>query len=227
MNKLNSDNDVNDIIDITTSPELENLRSQILDIERKLSELGMNPRRGLESYSINELKKIFRNIKDKEKLKKLLLELIELQERLYHTLYTLAGLKELNVDTDIPERKLLLIKKWVLTGESSERLRLTSESKQLVAIKGLADLLASVEDDEECLRRVESLLRNVYKRDYDRYRVLKLVIDACIKHGHLSREKIEEAGNSLRKLILLLLECRKVIGAYRLSEFIKSIGEKL
>lgn len=208
------------------SPELDELRSCIYELERGLARFGLDPRRGIESYSVAELKSIVEGARDREELRSLLLAIVGLQERLYQTLYGLAGLREVNVDTDMPEKRLATIRRLLLSGNAGNASQRGGGSKMWGAITEIAERVARIEDDETCAREVVSVLKRVYKRDYDRCRVLRLILNMCVKYGALDAKAVDEVRTSLRGSLSLLMKCRKTLGNVRLGALIKLLGRK-
>lgn len=224
MNSQGPEIDV-DAWSVITSQEIEALRDLVYSIERELAEMGKDSKRGVESYSLSELKSLLNKSLNKEQFRKLLLKLVELQESLYRTLYSVAGMKEINIDTDMPEKRLLNIKEWLLFGNTRRGLSPSTKSKQSMVIRRLASLLASVDGEENCSKEIKSLLESSYKRSYDKYRVLRIALSACVLEGVITWENVERAGGMLDDMISLLLACRKVLGGKRLSELIARQGE--
>jgi len=208
----------------SASPELEELRAQILRIERELARHGFDPRRGIESYKVGELRSLLRGARNREEVRGLLLALIELQEKLYRELYRAANLKEMRVDTETPEKNLVKIKRWLLEGRADGEPRRGDEGRSLVVLRRILEKVADLEDDEECAREIESLLRRAYKRDYDRCRIVKAALDACVMAGALERSEVEKVETSLRGALALLLKCRKTLKKDKISELIASGG---
>lgn len=205
---------------IIMSRELETLRDIIYDIERELAKAGMDLRRGIESYSLSELKSLLSQSPDREQIRELLLKLLELQENLYRELYGIAGIKEMNIDTDMPEKRVTSIKGWLLSGSARSGSKFPAGGKQSTVMRRLADLLASIDSEDECSKEIVSLLENSYKRSYDRFRVLRIALKACVHEGVIAWESVEKAGGSIHELVSLLLACRKSLGGKRLSALI-------
>lgn len=207
--------------DEIVTERLEPLREEIYRLERELAELGFDIKRGVESYKVSELKRLLAKTKDREKAKALLLELVKLHERLYLELYNLAGLKRLNVDTDTPEKRLMVIKEWLLTGKvNSTGLQ---ENKFKVALKDIAEVLERCQDD--CVSKVHNVLLTTYKRDYDRYRVVRWILSLCMSHGGAPADilnGLESAPISL--LAEKIVECAHTLGMEKLSKLIKIKG---
>lgn len=212
---------------VITSQELEALRNLIYDIERELAKLGMDFRRGIESYGLSELKSLLTKSPNREQVRELLLKLLELQENLYRELYGIAGLKEMSTDTDMPEKRVSNIREWLLSGSTRSSPKFPAESKQSTVMRRLADLLAGVDSEDECSKEVVSLLESSYKRNYDRLRVLRIVLKACVHEGVVTWESVEKAENSLYELVSILLACRKSLGRERLSALIAGRGKSL
>jgi hypothetical protein len=155
---------------------LEALREEIWLLERELGKFGFDSRRGIESYDIAELREVLGRSGNESRARELLLKLIELQERLYKALYELSSSKELNVDTESPEKRLLLIKSWLKGDGATARGR--TRSKFAEALRSTIRVLEECEDD--CVDKVLATLRTAYKRDYDRHRVVDRMLEMCI-----------------------------------------------
>jgi hypothetical protein len=155
---------------------LEALREEIWLLEIELGKFGFDPRRGIESYDIAELREVLSRSGNESRARELLLKLIELQERLYKALYELSGSKELNVDTKSPEKRLLLIKSWLRGDGANISWRVGSKFAE--ALRSIIRALEKCEGD--CVDRVLAILRTVYKRDYDRHRVVDRMLKMCV-----------------------------------------------
>jgi len=205
------------ILDLDKASEtLENLRAQIRAVEKELSKYGFDVRRGIESYRINEIKGIMNNAKNPDDVRKLLAELIELQERLYKSLYELSGLKELSIDTDTPEGKMLTIKEWLMSGSVKNRGNAATSSKFFKAVVEVLEILeerGDVNVDEPlCRGKIVSVLNKAYKRDYDRHRVLKYLLSVCGELRALDKTQLERVDSMpVNVLVDLLLSCIKYL----------------
>jgi len=194
---------------------LEELRERLLALERELAKYGFDPRRGLESYSVGELREILARSDRGGEAKKLLLEVVKLQKELYRRLYEQAGLKELRVDTDTPEKRLLAIEAWLVQGKANSESN-ARESKFVQALRSVATVLATCKDD--CRDRLVSVLANVYKRDYDRYRVLREVLSICVDLGGLRSEDVSDIEKkAVTDLVGLVMICAESVGRARLA----------
>ena len=198
--------------------ELEPLRLKIYELERRLSKYGLDPRRGIESYKISEIRELLARQRYNREFQELLLELIETQEALYRKLYEIAGLRELNVDTDSPEKHLFSIKERV-TGKSP--ISNTHVSKFEVALRRVLEVLekSGVELSKEDVLRA---LREVYKRDYDRHRVLVYILKRCrnlIPEREVDFRDLE--SKPLSQLADLLVLCVSLLGKERVVKVIK------
>lgn len=196
---------------------LGKLRDEIYALEKELAQFGFDIRRGVESYKVSELKRFLAKSKNKRRVKSLLLKLIELHELLYLELYNLAGLKRMNVDTDTPEKRLMMLKEWLITGKTTS---LTPrETKFKSALRSVAEVLEQCRDD--CEVKIYEVLVRVYKRDYDRYRVAKWVLDLCTS---FDGTHVDEPGNlesiPVRDLSKKIAECAQTIGKEKLARLI-------
>jgi hypothetical protein len=151
---------------------VDELREKIRRLERVLAGYGFNDRRGIETWKISEIKNVLRKTRSPEKVKETLKELVETQEILYRELYRIAGAKEIVVDTDTPEKRLKEIKEWL------EGRRKKNGKTEGLFEKAVHKVLKSIEEDMNPSSAVEALNR-LYKRDYDRFRVLEFVLSLC------------------------------------------------
>jgi len=201
---------------------LEELRKQIYEVEKSLSKYGFDPRRGIESYKVSELRELTSRSQNADEVKRLLLKLIELQELLYLELYRMAGLKRMNVDTDTPEKRLMTIKEWLIAGRANSIIRV-AKSKFKEALSMVANVLETCNDN--CKEEIKNVLQRVYKRDYDRYRVVRQVLELCTSYGNVGKEILEGIeSESLDNLADKLVECAKKIGKEKLARIIKVRG---
>jgi hypothetical protein len=210
--------------EIGVSEVLDKLREEILRLERELGRFGYDPRRGIESYSISELKDLIeRSGPGRSRVRELLVKIVTAQEELYRELYRLASLKELNVDTETPEKDILRLKKWLLTGEAptspSNAVRPRTKFEQ--AVEAVVGILRACQ--ENCEDRVLDALKGIYKRDYDRYRVMKRVLEVCAEMGYAADLSKLEPG-SLRNVARLLSECSRSVGVSKLVVYLKAVG---
>jgi len=203
--------------------KLEKLREEILSIEKKLAEYGFEPRRGIESYKISELRDLIaRAGSSKNEVKKLIVKLVELQEKLYRELYQSAGLKELKIDTDTPEKRLLIIKEWLLTGKVNTTT--PSQTRFKVALRKIIEILK--ECDSDCKEKILDALKTTYKRDYDRYRVLKFLLEICRDCGGIDKSQIIGIeSKSIKEMLDLFYECVLSVGKNKLLAHIRFRGD--
>lgn len=206
----------------TITERLEELRKQIYEVEKSLSKYGFDPRRGIESYKVSELRELTSRSQNADEVKRLLLKLIELQELLYLELYRMAGLKRMNVDTDTPEKRLMTIKEWLIAGRANSITRV-AKSKFKEALSMVANVLETCNDN--CKEEIKNVLQRVYKRDYDRYRVVRRVLELCTSHGNVGKEILEGIeSESLDDLVDRLVECARKMGKEKLARIIKVRG---
>jgi len=208
---------VNPYEDKEISEKLDKLREEVLKLERELGKYGYDPRRGIESYSISELKDMIKKAgSEHAKVRDLLAKLVETQKKLYRELYNAAGLRELNVDTETPEKNLLKIEEWLLM--SRENLVNHDITKFEKILGEIAKILGNCQ--ENCETEILGVLRKVYKRDYDRYRVIKYVIETCGRLGIYEEKEIETL--SLKDAVNLIVRCAKKVGPTKLAIYIIS-----
>jgi hypothetical protein len=207
--------------DELVTEKLEPLRERIYKLERELAELGFDIKRGVESYKVSELKRLLAKTRDKEKAKALLLELVNLHEQLYLELYNLAGLKRLNVDTDTPEKRLMIIKEWLLTGKVNSAG--AQKNKFKGALKNIAEALERCQDD--CVSRIQDVLLTAYKRDYDRYRVARWILSICVSYGGAPADVLNGLESApVGSLAKKIAECAHTLDKEKLSKLIKIKG---
>ncbi|MEM1829887.1 MAG: hypothetical protein QXV79_04540, partial [Thermofilaceae archaeon] len=172
------------------------LRRRIRELEKALSAYGFDCRRGIETYKVSEIKRILREAGPREgEARVILRELVEAQLALYRELYSAAGAREIVVDSDTPERRVKEIKEW-LEGRGVKR----GERVNLFA-KTVYEVLNAVERNENVDSIVELLARS-YKRDYDRFRVLRFLAELC---GGFNAEA--ERYENLRELVKVTVDC--------------------
>ena len=196
---------------IETTERLEGLRLRIRELEERLASFGFDPRRGIESYGVGELKRLVARSPRPEEAKNLLMELIEAQEQLYKELYEAGGMKEMDVDTDTPEKRLLLIKKWLL-GEEEERV--VRPPRFCFVVKKVLD-----EAEKGSIEGVLDALKGGYKRDYDRHRVLRFLLDCCRELG--IKFELPEGPPRLRPSAELLVVCMRMAEADRVRAVVR------
>lgn len=202
--------------------ELEDLRLAILKAQQGLVNYGFDPRRGVETYSLSDLRNMLMHAP--AEVRASLLVLIETQEKLYLELYGIAGLKKLSVDTDTPEKRLATVKNWLLGGEKNNPEK-KNVSKFRETVKGLASILARY-DDAECEKEITSLLDAMYKREYDKVRVIRWVLDRCVGTGMAGDPVAEASSPSLHELLRSLLECREKMGKQWIAALLARSGRR-
>jgi hypothetical protein len=193
----------------------ERLRRKVWRLERKLTLYGFDKRRGIETYKISEIEKVLKALsqKDAKNAKKLLKALVKVQQTLYDELYKIAGATELSVDTHMPESKLKEIKAWLeglKKGRKVDKRFAEAVREVLKTIKhgGDAEALASV------------LLR-LYKRDYDRFRVLDFLASACEEIGAKIRKPLPESLQDASEALLAS------ISVLNLDDIVKIVERRL
>jgi hypothetical protein len=208
------------------SEKLDRLREEILKLEMELSKYGFDPRRGIESYSMSEIKQLLKRAgSNYVRVKELLYELACAQEKLYRELYSLAGLRELNVDTETPEKNLMRLKRWLLAGRDVEAPPANNVTKFDRALGEIAGILRRCQDN--CVGEILNALKSMYKRDYDRYRVVKHIAENCATLGGLEAAIVEEIETlPLERAVEVIVECSKKVGCVRLAACLEARGEK-
>jgi hypothetical protein len=208
------------------SEKLDRLREEILKLERELSKYGFDPRRGIESYSISEMEKLLKRAgPNYVRIKELLYELVCAQEKLYRELYSSAGLRELNVDTETPEKNLIRLKRWLLAGKDVEALPASNVTKFDQVLGRIARILRRCQDN--CVGEILTALKSMYKRDYDRYRVVKRIAENCAALGGLEAAIVEKIETlPLERAVEVIVECSKKVGCVRLATYLEARGEK-
>jgi len=205
------------------SERLDELREEILKLERELNKFGYDPRIGIESRKVSELKELIERAgSEREKVKEMLAKLVETQEKLYKELYRSAGLKELNVDTETPEKNLVKIKKWLLGEGESPMPSGVTKFKQ--ALEEIARALQTCRESRE--GEILSTLRRIYKRDYDRYRMVRYVLETCAELGGLDGEVGDLTAHSLESAVRLLNECADKVGVPQLVTRLRAVGAR-
>ena len=182
---------------LTVSEPLEKLREQIYEMEKELSIYGYDPHRGIESYSIAEIKKLISKSPNPLAFKESLKKLIEMQETLYRELYKLSGAEEISVDTDTPERRLRHIKSW-LEGRNTIG---QQPSKRIQFFTTLAEIVERCTTRKVCKEEILQALNKTYKRDYDRYRILVKLLSILDPNS-----TVNDLGTSIDKLVEKLLD---------------------
>ena len=209
--------------EVLVTERLEELREQIYLVEKSLSKYGFDPRRGIESYKVSELKALISRSGNGEEVRKLLMKLVELKERLYLELYRQAGLKQINVDTDTPEKRLMAIKVWLATGKTDSERSTRSEPRDV--LRGVADALERCGSSNDCKEKIMDLLRASYKRDYDRHRVVKRALELCASYGDAGDHVLENVdATPVDELVDRLVSCAERVGRNKLARLMKVRG---
>jgi hypothetical protein len=214
------DNENGGVIASLASERLDKLREEIYRLERELAGFGYDPRRGIESYSVSELRELIERAGPKRPfLEESLIRLIDAQTELYKELYRLAGFKELDVDTEIPEKNLMRLKEWISTGGAAPGFGAPTKFEQ--ALKEIAEVLRSRQEGygDGALR----VLRRVYKRDYDRYRAMKRILGICAELGCYDKRMDDLEMLPLGIAAKLLDDCVRKVGPLRLAERLESM----
>ncbi|RLI82952.1 hypothetical protein DRP04_02705 [Archaeoglobales archaeon] len=218
MKRIITENTLNQM-----SEALEDIRLQIHAIERELSKYGFDLRRGIESYKVSEIKKIINNSKNPHEVKKILLKLVGVQEKLYEELYKFAGLKDLDVDTDTPEGRLLTIKEWLTSGKTTNHTNTPATSKFSEAILKILEIIERYEDSNICADKIVLSLNEIYKRDYDRHRVLKYLLSVCRELRAIEETQLKRAESMpVSSLVETLLSCVRSIDKHRFKSTVRS-----
>jgi hypothetical protein len=210
---------------LALSEKLDTIRKEILNLEIELSKYGFDPRRGIESYSISEIKSLLQRSGSKcTRVRELLTKLVETQERLYRELYNLAGLRDLNIDTETPEKNTARIKKWLLTEELPTPAH-GGSTKFRYAIDEIVRILRECET--ECGDRILEVLMRVYKRDYDRYRVIRYLLEVCVDLGGLKSVPPALETLPIESVRTLINGCIEKTGRFRLISSLKRRREQI
>lgn len=172
---------------------MDDLRRKVRELEKTLSSYGFDERRGIETYKVSEVKKVLQRAGTREdEARRILKELIEVQLTLYRELYRVAGIRDIVVDTDMPEKKVKEIGDWLEGGRKENR----GGNAGLFA-RTVNDVLNMIKESKDASSVME-LLTASYKRDYDRFRVLEFLAELCEELGvKVKRPKnLDELANT-------------------------------
>jgi len=186
--------------DFARDETIENLRLKIFELEKELSKFGFDKRRGIESYKISELKKLIKDSTSTSEVLGILKQIVAIQEELYERLYALTGAEFKEIDTDTPEHRILKIKEMFENRVRKTEPRTETETKLNSLVKSIITIMEEF-PEEECVNRVISILKSLYKRDYDRYRIIVHVLK-------MSGTKVDESlfTKSLREIATFLVK---------------------
>jgi hypothetical protein len=118
----------------------------------------------------------------------------------------------LEVDTDTPERKILMLKECLVGTLNKPRQR-PIRTKFAEGVNKIIDIIKSCENLEECVEKVIVSLEKTYKREYDKYRV----IEYLWKVANMGK-KLEFKEGSLKNNIRLLIVHIKDKGMPKLQQ---------
>jgi hypothetical protein len=194
----------------------EQLRREVWRLERELTLYGFDNKRGIETYNISEIKKVLKALsqKDAKDAKKLLRDLVRVQRTLYDELYKMAGATEMSVDTHMPESKLREIEAWL---EGPQKGRHKVEMRFAEAVMEVLKTIKRGRDAEA----LTGILLRLYKRNYDRFRVLDFLASACEEMGAKIKRPLPE---SLRDASEALLASTS---ALNLDDIVKTVERRL
>jgi hypothetical protein len=156
---------------IERSEHLDPLRARLRSEEQMLAKFGFDPSRGIETYSPTEAKAIIASCHDPKSALRTLRRVIRLQETLYRRLIGPSP-GGIDIDTDRPETTLERLKASILGNRASA----SSCSSRADRQTAIARALSAEGDPSDVARRVLGLARRLYKRDYDRTRVVEALL---------------------------------------------------
>lgn len=192
--------------------ELDSLRERIRSFEVELVGFGFEANRGIETYSIGELQRLINRSRDPTRVRGSIERIVELQEELYRQLYAASGMKRMDVDTDTPERSLLLVRRVLEPRTKPPPAPRAKLEEAMTLMLAAWDTGMSEESRREV---VKAALIRAYKRDYDRNRVLILLLKK-FNAGFDS-----SAAHSLDELASLLV---KRVDRPKLEVMVKELG---
>jgi len=152
--------------------DIEEYRSMLRSLERKMESFGFDARRGLETYSVQEIKNLARkNGFSKEflmTLDKCLREHVEF----YTTLHTKTS-EPLLVEREMPEKTIQAIQEWLTHFRRGIPNKVREPITSVLSRRFLIEL-EQVQDPSQLEEWYEELGK-LYKREYDIYRFADLL----------------------------------------------------
>jgi hypothetical protein len=171
-----------------THQKLEDLRLKIWELQKQLTKYGFDERRDLESYKVSDIKRLLNRLNDKREAIELINRIVSLTEEFYKTLYGTVNMEILNIDTDTPEKRTLMLKKW-LCGSSKKVEQKLIKTTFSEVVEKIIDIINKCENLDECVKKVILYLREKYRRDYDRYRIVEYLYKRIGITPNLNYEK--------------------------------------
>ncbi len=192
---------------------VDKLRKRIQELEKKLAPYGFDERRGIETYKVSEIKKTLKMLpqKDAEDAKNLLRDLVKIQQTLYHELYKAAEVAEIATDTHMPEKKLEEIKEWL---DGPKKGRNKASDRFAKAVREVIRAMKRGESTEF----LAMTLTKLYKRDYDRFRILDFVASIFKEMGIEVKNPLPQ---SLYDACKVLLAASSMLDMNRVMELAK------
>ena len=163
--------------EVTT--DLEAVREKIYTLEKELTRYGFDPQRGLETYSVGELKELLRKSENPNEFIKMLKIVIDLQAQFYKLLYQKCGFKELRIDTEMPEKNIVKIKEWLERQANKKKKSEKTDTRASKFDALLAYLMRMLKHEKDSARIAETfynVLETTYKRTYDVHMFADFVI---------------------------------------------------
>lgn len=152
---------------------IEKQRAKLHLLEGKLTSFGFDARRGLETYTIQEIKKLARkngfSTDFLEALDRCLLEHISFYNALHKKIF-----EPLSVERDMPEKNIQAIQEWLTHFRQGTPRRKASESISLVLYRHFLTELKRAQSPAQLEGWYEELKKS-YKREYDIYRFVDLL----------------------------------------------------
>ncbi|MCS7385120.1 MAG: hypothetical protein NDF55_00075 [archaeon GB-1867-005] len=134
----------------------------------------------------------------------------------------------LDIDTDSPERRLVRIKEWLEKKAAHKPIR--SRKKFIDTIKSVLQVikLRDSNNDEVLTNIIMGILTKSYKRDYDRYRVLKFIIESMQRFcatNHLESLQMNIEMLPINELVRKVVKDLRKVDVNKLETYILTMYE--
>jgi len=154
---------------------LDRLRTELLSLENELQKFGFERNRGLETYSMREIRKLAEKNKYSKNFMMALRECLDKHMGFYSILHGLDRFKP--VKENAATGNVWKISKW-MNPPDHETVSKQKLSKFATLLRSFFEALSGAKDSHEFDSWYDDVLRTTYKREYDIYRFAEFLANA-------------------------------------------------
>jgi uncharacterized membrane protein YheB (UPF0754 family) len=186
---------------------IEKQRVRLRSLEKELEPFGFDSRKGLETYSLQEIRKLAKRNRFSKNFLKTLNKCLHKHMDFYRTLHH-EGFEPLSIERDMPEKNVQAIQEWLTNLKKGAPLKKTKESISSALSRCFLEKLKQTQTPNQ-LEEWYGELRRFYKREYDIYRfadMLARVYNEYVGYEAITPDQLDVAKSTKKILRALAIQ---------------------